>query len=206
MSDTVTIYGSHFSGSRVLANGVHFNGTPTTVLGISESVLVVRVPFGATSGPIAVCTMTDSVIGPVFTVDSLCDQNLCIAPYYGQLLTEQQSWQRDMFYRYVRWSGRVLSDSVVLSLEYQVGNETIITQLLRFTHDRTTNTIPASVDGFLIYHIRSTTETDTLRGLVSIQSWDTAGVVSGKVSWFYETYSWWRDFVFWYDFSPHSAK
>ena len=198
MSDTVTVYGSHFQAARIM-----FNGVETSYLTRSDSVITARVPRRASSGPVTVFSDRDTAFGPIFIVDSVCSQSLCIVPYYGQLLTEQQSWQRDWFYRYVEWTGQVRPDSVVLSQgPYQIGDDTRVTRLLRFINDRGMNALPTSMDAFLIYHEMFWTDIDTLKGIVAIQSWDTAGIVSGKVSWFNESQHRWYDFVFWYDFSP----
>jgi hypothetical protein len=196
MSDTVNVYGFHFQGARIA-----FNGLETSYLWRSDTILSARVPRGATSGRVILFTLGDTAIGPVFTVDSVCSQNLCIVPYYGSLLTEQQSWQKDWFYRYVEWAGQVRADSIILTQgPYQVGDDTRLTRLVRFTNNRGPTALPTSVDAILVHHEMFRTVIDTLKGIVAIQSWDTAGVVSGKISWFYEPYKWWYDFVFWYDF------
>ncbi len=200
ISDAVVIYGAHFDTLRRLYP-VTFNGVPVSVEDHSDSIISVRVPLGASSGPIIVYTTRDSAVGPVFTVVPSCGQDLCVYPYDGPLLSEQQSWHRDCFYRFVRWSGQWTSDSVVLSQGYCVGDDSHYTLILRFKNYRG-YPLPTIVDGSLIDREIEGTSTITLKGLVSIQSWDPKGVVSGKVSWFDERNRSWRDFVFWYEFSP----
>lgn len=198
VSDTVNVYGSRFQHARIA-----FNGLEASYLKRSDTILTARVPRGATSGPITIFTTTDTAIGPVFSVDTVCSQNLCIVPYWGPLLTEQQSWQRDWMFRYVQWTGQVRADSVVLTQgPYPIGDDTGLTRLVRFMNNRGVHSLPTSVDAFMIYHEMFWTSIDTLKGIVAVQSWDTAGVVSGRVSWFDESQSWWYDSVFWYDFSP----
>lgn len=200
MSDAVVIYGANFDSLQWPPVG--FNGVRTAVESFSDTVINVRVPLGASTGPLIVYTTRGSAVGPVFTVEPPCGANLCNVLYEGPLLTKQQSWQRDCAYRYTRWSGQSRTDSIVLAQGFCVGDDSYFTKTLRFTNDRGPNFLPTVTDAYLVDHEIQGTYIDTLKGIVSIQSWDPYGVVSGKLSWFSEPDKLWRDFVFWYDFTP----
>ena len=200
MSDAVVISGSNFDSLQWTP--VSFDGVRVAVDSSSEQCIHVRVPRGASTGPLIVYTARDSAVGPVFTVDPPCGADLCNVLYQGPLLTEEQSWQRDCAYRYVGWDGQSRTDSIVLTQGFCVGDDSYFTRTLRFTNDRGPDFLPTVAEAYLVDQEIQGTYTDTLKGIVSIQSWDPYGVVSGKLSWFSESDKLWRDFVFWHDFTP----
>jgi hypothetical protein len=62
----VTIYGSHFSGSKT-TDLVAFNGMSAEVQTAACDSLIVLVPEGAGSGPVTVSVNGQTAVGPVFT-------------------------------------------------------------------------------------------------------------------------------------------
>jgi len=200
IADVVVISGSGFD-SLVWA-GISFHGARVAADSFSATTIRVRVPPSASTGPVVVYTVRDSAVGPVFTVLPSCGARMCVAPYYGPLLIEEQSWVRDCRFRFIPWAGEVRADSVIFSQGYCVGDDSYFMRIVRFKNDIGPNLLPSAVDVFLIDREIHGTFTDTLRGVAFVQSWDINGVTSGKVSWFDEVYLCWLDFVFWYDATP----
>jgi hypothetical protein len=196
--DFVTIYGAGLSDLR-LPYAVSFNGATAWPESYSDTVVIVRVPLDASTGPLRVLTENDSVIGPAFTVLPSCGRDACVKLYSGPPLTEQQSWTLDCFFRYVKWTAAIIADTVVLSQSYCYGDDSFYSLILRFWNNPP---FQAGADGLLLDREITGTSTLALKGLVLIQSWDRTGVVSGKVSWWLgPSGRVWRDFVFWHDFS-----
>lgn len=196
--DFVTIYGTKFSDLR-FPYPVSFNGARAWIEEYSDSVLIVRVPPDASTGSLRVLTPDDSATGPVFTVLPSCGGDACVRLYGGPPLTEQQSWTPDCFFRYVKWTAAINADTVVMSRSYCSGDDSFFALTLRFWN---TPPFQAGVDGLFTDREIDGTTIYTLKGVVSIQSWDRTGVVSGKVSWWLgPSNRMWRDFVFWHDFS-----
>lgn len=195
-SQTILVRGSAFDDNVI----VWFNGVLALPDSGTSSELWVRVPYPATTGPVSIRTSRgDSVTGPVFEVKDGCPFDVCIIPYSGQTLTQDQSIPL-YAYSVVDWTGRISSDTVELFQEYSIGDDTRITKVLRFDISGG-NALPAFFSGCFIRREIDGTFPDTLRGLIQIQDWNPTGIVSGKVSTpYYNHYHSWRDFVFWYRF------
>jgi len=196
--DFVTVHGTGFSDLRA-PYPVSFNGALAWIEDYEDSVLTVRVPPDATTGPLRILTPNDSASGPVFTVHPGCGSDLCVKLYGGPALTEQQSWTLNCFFKYVKWTGAITADTLVLSQSYCYGDDSFYTLTLRFWNNPPFQT---GTDGLFLDREITGTTAYRLQGIVFIQSWDRAGVVSGKVSWWLgPSNRMWRDFVFWHDFS-----
>jgi hypothetical protein len=195
--DAVRISGAGFDGLRRSSFPASFNGASAVPEDRSDSLLILRVPFDASTGPVVLFTETDSVVGPVFAVASSCDKDACIGVYLGPPLTEQQAWTLDCFLRYVKWSGEVRSDTVILTHNYCVGDDMYLSITLRLWGP---DPFTGNVDGVFIGNLFPWNFTYPLKGQIYLQSWDRGGIISGKASWWLSDFRDWRDFVFWYDF------
>jgi len=201
ISDSVIVNGMYFDSLRNL-NPVTFNGVGCYPLRHSDTFLSIRIPLGAASGPLTLHAGNgDSTVALIFNVIPPCGQKLCIIQYDGPPLTEFESLVVDCRGTSVPWTAVNGMDSVIVRQDFCVGDDSHITQLLRFRRDTLSTLFPVTVEGYIFSGQLSGMYVDTLQGLVRIQSWIPNGVVSGKVSWFDKASDAWSDFVFWHDFS-----
>ena len=90
MSDSVIVIGMYFDSLRNL-DPVTFNGIGCYPIRRSDTFLSVRIPLGATSGPLTLHARSDSTVGAIFNVMQPCGENLCIIQYDGPTLTQFES-------------------------------------------------------------------------------------------------------------------
>ena len=64
--------------------------------------------------------------------------------YGGPPLTEQESWTLNCFFKYVKWTGGMSADTLLLSQSYCYGDDSFFTLTLRFSNNPP---FQAGVDG-----------------------------------------------------------
>lgn len=199
-SQSIRIHGTGFHPDSWRNQVLFVGGQSVWADSGSYTVLHVRIPVNAYTGEILVRTPNDSAYGPKLYVISGCPSNVCVIPYDGPTLTEEQSFQLDFFSRPIGWTASLAGDTLKLRHRSIQGDEAHIEWLLNFRLNGTA--LPTFVEGTIEnYSWPSPTEIHPVEGLIQFQSWDTLGVVAAKVSTPLYRDLRVRDFVIWYNFN-----
>lgn len=140
------------------------------------------VPFGATSGPVAVPIERQTAISSTFRVTEQCDTlSVTVKPYdITPSLTPKDSSIVDWQGRHCAWIADIRDDTVHIWRRYSTGDE-IYEHHVRLLHG-SLGRIPTiiAVWGVAIPDYPGT-RVDTIRaGILKIQDWDTSAVMSGR--------------------------
>jgi hypothetical protein len=200
-SDIILIKGKYFD-SLGFNKRVSFNGGFCNVDSSSDSTMYVRVPINAITGSIIVFNkaLTDSIVGPMFTLSQPTNTNLHVKVYSGSTITEQQTWINDLCSSNPKqWEGAHTTDTISLKISSCGGGDQLAVYTLKFISPNG-YTIPRSVEGTLYYQNLLFTRIDTLRGAISINKWNLNDTVSGHCSWYGWIDTTWQEFDFFYNF------
>jgi hypothetical protein len=194
--DPVRVIGSSPFNASVR---VSFNGIPCAPESLRGELISVRVPWGATTGPVAVIAPGSTITGPVFAVNTPCAGPMCLVPFSGKPVTRSSSLHYDLFYPHVDsipWTATFSADTLTLTQEYTVGDDSRWTMSIRFRFASLVSS-PLSAQGILVRREIDGIFTEVLKGQVAIQDWNNGGVVSGRMSFVRTAPDGWYDRDFW---------
>lgn len=196
--DPVRISGLDFGNAAV----AWFSGVRCQPESIRTGVMHVRVPWGARTGMLTVGPPPDSAIGPVFTVTMTYADSLPIVPFTGPPVTRSSSLHYDPMYPWadsIAWSARIAADTVVFMQEYAVGDDSWWSMVVRFRFTPLA-LAPHAAEAVLFRREIDGVFVEQLRGRVMVQDWNTAGVVSARLSFVRHMPDGWYDRDLWFRF------